>query len=279
MAESQTPYLMENLEEGLRLELKTDPEAVREQALWCGVKPGLRVLDAGCGPGKVTSILHGMIRPGGRILGVDYSETRIEHARKTYVDLPAMEFMLHDLRKPLRYDKAFDLIWARFVLEYNLEESLEIVKNLDGLLKPGGALCLLDLDYNCLTHYELPEHMEGMLILLMKKLQEAFNFDPYAGRKLFAYLYDLGYENIQVRLVPHHLIYGDIKDRDMFNWVKKVEVVTRRAEELFTKYPGGIEAFFADFRIFFSNPRRFTYTPLIICRGIKPTLAPSRSQG
>lgn len=279
MSEPHTPYLMDNLDEVLRLEIKTDPEAVREQALWCGVRPGLRILDAGCGPGKVTSILHGMIGPGGHILGVDYSEARIEHARKTYAQIAGMKFMLHDLRKPLSHDGAFDLIWVRFVLEYNLEESAEIVKNLDALLKPGGSLCLLDLDYNCLTHYELPKRMEDTLILLMKTLEQRFNFDPYAGRKLYAYLYDLGYERIQARLVPHHLIYGDIKDRDMFNWVKKVEVVSKKAGELFRKYPGGREAFFADFRRFFSDPRRFTYTPLIICSGIKPTLAPSRPRG
>jgi SAM-dependent methyltransferase len=51
------PYLMESEEEAVRLDLKTDPDAVRKQALWCGVKAGLRVLDAGCGPGKTTSIL------------------------------------------------------------------------------------------------------------------------------------------------------------------------------------------------------------------------------
>jgi len=279
MSESQTPYLMENLEEVLRLELKTAPEEVREQALWCGVKPGFSVLDAGCGPGKVTSILHGMIQPGGHILGVDYSEARIEHARNVHGPQSGMEFMLHDLTKPIKDVGPFDLVWVRFLLEYYQKESIQIVKNLDSLLKPGGTLCLLDLDYNCLTHYELPECMEETMIHLMKRLQEEFNFDPYAGRKLYAYLYDLRYENIQVRLVPHHLIYGDSKDRDMFNWVKKVEVVSKKAGELFKKYPGGGDVFFADFRKFFSNPRRFTYTPLIICRGIKPTLAPSRPQG
>ena len=80
----RSAYFMENESESLRLEVKTRPEAVRKQALWCGVKSGLRVLDAGCGPGKVTSILHEMIQPGGTILGVDYSEKRICHAKKHY---------------------------------------------------------------------------------------------------------------------------------------------------------------------------------------------------
>jgi hypothetical protein len=33
-------YLMENDEEISRLEMKTDPEEVRRQALWAGLKPG-----------------------------------------------------------------------------------------------------------------------------------------------------------------------------------------------------------------------------------------------
>ena len=35
MAQKKISYLMENSEEALRLELKTDPEAVRGQAVWC----------------------------------------------------------------------------------------------------------------------------------------------------------------------------------------------------------------------------------------------------
>jgi SAM-dependent methyltransferase len=278
MLETYQAYLMENLEEALRLEVKTDPQAVREQALWCGIKPGLRVLDAGCGPGKVTSILHDMIQPGGHILGVDYSEARIAHAEKAYRHREGMEFMLHDLREPFDHGGPFDLIWLRFVLEYNLADSRKIVENLDSLLKPEGALCLLDLDYNCLTHYELPERMEQVLVHLMKRLEEDFNFDPYAGRKLYAHLYDLGYEQLQVRLVPHHLIYGEARNHDMFNWGKKVEVVSKKARDAFIEYPGGEGAFFEDFKTFFSHPRRFTYTPLIICKGIKPTLARSRPE-
>jgi SAM-dependent methyltransferase len=278
MSKTSREYLMENLEEALRLEVKTDPQAVRDQALWCGIKPGLRVLDAGCGPGKVTSILHEMIQPGGEILGVDYSEARIAHAKDAYKRQPDMKFVLRDLKEPMHDLGLFDLIWVRFLLEYHRNESFHIVESLHSLLKPGGTLCLLDLDYNCLTHYELPERMESVLIRLMKRLEADFNFDPYAGRRLYAHLYDLGHEDIQVRLLAHHLIYGEPKDHDMFNWVKKVEVVTRKAREAFVDYPGGEKAFFEDFQSFFVHPRRLTYTPLIICRGIKPTLPRSRPE-
>ena len=263
-------YFMENEAESLRLEVKTRPEAVRKQALWCGVKPGLRVLDAGCGPGKVTSILHEMIQPGGTILGVDYSEKRIDHAKKHYGQKSGIDFQLHDLRDPPEGVGQFDLIWVRFVLEYNLLESSEIVRNLTACLKPDGYLCLLDLDHNCVSHYQLPNKMEKVLFEIMARLQQEYNFDPYSGRKLYSYLYELDCQNIQVDVNTHNLIYGNISKAELFNWTKKVEVTSEKTKELFEKYPGGSDAFLSDFIQFFSDPKRFTYTPLILCKGMKP---------
>ncbi|MGM0427009.1 MAG: class I SAM-dependent methyltransferase [Thermodesulfobacteriota bacterium] len=259
---------MENVEETFRLEMKTDPEAVRKQARWCGIMPGMRILDAGCGPGKITSILHEMLQPGGSILGVDYSQPQISYAQEKYTQ-PGIQFMLRDLRESLEDFGLFDFIWGRFVLEYNRMEAPQIVRNLTACLKPGGSLCLLDLDYNCLTHYQLPNQMEPILLKLMERFEQEFNFDAYAGRKLYAYLFDMGYEDIQVDMAAHHLIYGQSKDVDVFNWIKKLEIVTDKAPEVFEDYPGGQFKFFDDFIRFFKDPKRFTYTPLILCKGMK----------
>ena len=267
---SDKMYLMENEEENIRLEVKTNPEAVKEQALWCGVKPGLRVLDAGCGPGKTTSILHEIIQPGGSIVGVDFSEERINYAREHYGGKSGIDFDVHDLRDSLDDLGQFDIIWVRFILEYYRAGSHDIVRNLKSCLKPGGYLCLLDLDHNCLNHYELPPGMKELLPELMARVDEEYNFDTYAGRKLYSYLYDNGYEEIDVHLMPHHLIYGKISDGDAFNWIKKVEVASVKLRDMFNDYSGGYEAFFADFERFFYDTRRFTYTSLILCKGMKP---------
>ena len=263
-------YLMESAEETYRLEIKTDPEAVRQQAVWCGVKPGLRVLDAGCGPGKTTAILHEMVQPDGSAVGIDFSKDRISHAKEHYGRKSGIDFIVSDCRESLQHIGQFDLIWVRFVLEYYLDESLDMVKNLGNALKPGGSLCLLDLGYNCLSHHKLPTRIEAILPKLMDRLGQKYNFDSYAGRKLYSYLYDNGYKNIQVNLVAHHLFFGSIKDSDLFNWMKKIEVNASRFKDLFDEYPGGADVFIHDFKEFLIDPRRFTYTPLILCKGMKP---------
>lgn len=261
-------YLMESEEEAHRLEVKTDPDAVRRQALWCGIGPGKRVLDLGCGPGKTTAIFRELVQPGGEVLGVDFSGERIAHAIKNHGGKPGIDFAVRDLTQPMQGLGTFDIIWVRFVLEYFRRESPQIVGHLKSLLKPDGYLCLIDLDYNCLSHHELPAPIGRVLPELMAHLDEAYNFDTFAGRKLYAYLYDHHYRNIQVELMAHHLIYGEARPADLFNWLKKIEVGADKA--LFARYPGGGGAFLEDFKRFFMDPRRFTYTPLILCKGMKP---------
>jgi len=267
--ESQS-YLMENTDEEKRLDIKTDPDAVREQALWFGIGSGARVLDVGCGPGKTTALLHELIQPGGEAVGVDIAESRIKHARAFYGGRKGIAFEIKDIRLPIKDLGQFDFIWVRFVLEYYREGALDIIKNISNNLKPGGCMCLLDLDHNCLCHWEMPRSMETILIKAMHHAQDHYNFDLYAGRKFYAHLYDLGFEDINVNLVPHHLIYGELKSSDEFNWMKKLEVGALKAPKIFESYPGGSKKFLEDFRMFFKDPRRFTYSPLILCKGRKP---------
>jgi SAM-dependent methyltransferase len=265
---------MEHEEESYRLEKKTDPERLRDQARWCGVRPGQRLLDLGCGPGKTTALLHEMIQPGGSILGLDASPERIDYARKQYGNREGMAFAVHDIRRPLDGYGQFDGVWARFILEYYLREGGDILRNVAENLKPGGYLYLIDLDHNCLSHYELPLSMAKIIPEIVQRLEEIYNFDAYAGRKLYAHLFDLGFEDIQIAVTAHHVIYGKSNDVDSYNWTKKIEVVAPRLADIFATYPNGYQGFLEDFQRFFHDPRRFIYTPLIMCRGRKPLPTP-----
>jgi ubiquinone/menaquinone biosynthesis C-methylase UbiE len=261
-------YLMESNEETLRLDLKTDAKIVEQQALWAGIKPGMRVADLGFGSGKTSFYLHKLVQPNGEVVGVDIAEERIKYAKKHYRK-KGIEYILRDIRDPLDDLGMFDFIWVRFVLEYYRSESFHIVKNISSILKPGGTLCLIDLDYNCLNHFGLSERLRRTIYGVTKAMEKNADFDPYVGIKLYSFLYDLGYQDIDVSMAPHHLIFGELNERDAFNWTKKLEVAVKRLGYEFKEYKGGYEEFFEEFTKFFSNPRRFTYTPLISCKGLK----------
>ena len=211
-----------------------------------------------------------MVQPNGSVLGVDYSRERVNYAGKHYGKQKGIEFDLHDLRDPMDQFGTFDLIWIRFVLEYHRNGAVQIVQNMIECLKPGGCLCLLDLDYNCLIHHELPPNTMAVLHKIMNAV-EHYNFDTFIGRKLYSFLYDAGFENISVELMAHNLFYGEMKDSDKFNLTKKIEIAGKTMNDLIEScYPGGYPQLYEDFMCHLEDPRRFTYTPLLICKGNKP---------
>lgn len=263
-------YLMEHEGESIRLDVKTDESAVERQALWAGIRPGMRVADICCGAGRTTAVLGRLVQPGGTVVGVDGSGERIGYASGKYMQ-DGVSFACHNIRGPLEEMGLFDFVWVRFVLEYYRTHAFEIVRNISGIVKPGGILCLIDLDHNCLSHYRLSERLQRTLSGIMSHLEERADFDPYAGRKLYSHLFNLGYREIDVDVAAHHLIFGDLRDNDSYNWMKKIEVISGKVGYPFSEYQGGYPEFVDEFSRFFAAPERFTYSPLIMCRGRKAT--------
>ncbi len=269
LPQARFQYVMEHDEEHIRLEMKTDFRTLKKQALWAGLKPGMRVADIGCGSGKTSSFLRRLAGPAGEVVGLDGSEKRIAFAREKYGQ-KGMDFIQHDLKQPLNGLGLFDFIWVRFFLEYNKSRAEAIIESLRRALKPSGILCLIDLDNNCLSHFGMSERLDAAIHRVVQYLMDHHDFDPFAGRKLYSLLYDLQFKDIEVHMEPHHLIYGDLKEAERYTWLKKLEVAAPKSDSAFADFPGGYQEFSREFTDFFSSSRRFTYTPIISCRGRRP---------
>jgi ubiquinone/menaquinone biosynthesis C-methylase UbiE len=265
-------YLMESEDEALRLDIKTDRDAVIELAEWAGLKPGMTVADIGCGSGKALTILHEIAVREGPVecVGIDGSQSRIEYAEKNYSG-NGIKFICKDIRDLQEDTGSFDFVWVRFLLEYYRKESYEITRHLMKKVKPGGILCLADLDSNSLCFFGASERFEKTILSIMARLEKHANFDPYVGRKLYSYLYRLGFREIRVKVAAHHLIYGELTEKDSFNWFKKIDVISKKINYDFPEYPGGYDEFYREFCSFLKDPQRFIFTPLICCRGIRPS--------
>ena len=48
---------MRSMDQITRFDIKTDSEAIKERAQLCSIRPGARVLDAGCFSGKVSVMI------------------------------------------------------------------------------------------------------------------------------------------------------------------------------------------------------------------------------
>lgn len=259
---------MESDQEAHRLLLKTNTESVKRQAAWAGISKGMRVLDVGCGSGSAAQALAQLVGPTGEVVGLDISPERLDSARG-HNDMSRVSFKQHDIAQPYHDNRPFDAVWSRFFLEYFKSNQEQIILNSVASLRSGGIVCLGDLDHNCLNHYGHNQKIQQTIEEIMGLLQENHNFDPYAGRRLYGHLCHLGFTEIACMLEAHHLIYGEANDVDLFNWRTKIEVAAVRSGSSFSAYEGNFQAFKEDVSRFLKDPEGFTYTPLIIVRGVK----------
>jgi trans-aconitate methyltransferase len=97
------------------------------------------ILDIGCGNGKITSILAGLV-PKGRALGIDLSEEMIGYAKSNYPEElhSNLSFQVGDA-SCLGFREEFDLV-VSFACLHWVEDHLQILKGVKRGLKPGGRV-------------------------------------------------------------------------------------------------------------------------------------------
>lgn len=98
-----------------------------------------RVLDVGCGDGKLSAEIARNL-PDGSVLGIDLSEEMITFARNHYPKekFPNLAFMHTDARK-LTFDSEFDIVFSNAVLHW-IKAPEAVLKGFWKSLKPGGVL-------------------------------------------------------------------------------------------------------------------------------------------
>ncbi len=95
------------------LSFGTDGGWRRRAARETGLMPGGSALDVACGSGKLTAELAKLARPGGRVVGLDFSALMLEVARR---DHPGVEFIEGDALTLPFEDASFDAATIAFGL-------------------------------------------------------------------------------------------------------------------------------------------------------------------
>ncbi|MGE5249668.1 MAG: class I SAM-dependent methyltransferase, partial [Bacteroidota bacterium] len=104
-------------------------------------QPGMRILDVGCGAGKLCFLFNSYTHGGASIIGGDFSEELLERARQMNRDLGAnVSFQFLDFNKPFSFpDGTFDLLTSAFAIYYAADLSFTFGEA-HRVLKPGGRL-------------------------------------------------------------------------------------------------------------------------------------------
>lgn len=260
-------YIVESVDEGARIERKTDVPETAAQMRWAGVAEGQAVLDLGCAAGTTTRILGDVVGPTGRVLGVDASVARTDEARAHPHHRPWIEYRAGTAEQIPAADGEFDVAWSRFLFEY-VRHPADAMREMVRVTRRGGVVAVADLDGNCVWHDPMPDDFAREMSAALETLRP-HGFDPYVGRRLFGLAKEAGLSDIRIDVQPYHVLAGRIDDERYAQWEMKIRAVTdtlaslgwtrERASDLF-------ERFMAHLR----DEDTFTYSTLISVSGIVP---------
>jgi SAM-dependent methyltransferase len=155
------------------------------------LRPGLDLLDVGCGPGTITVDLALAVAPG-RVLGVDRSAEVLHKAAELAVarDAGNAVFEQADAYDLPYAAGSFDVVHAHQVLQH-LADPVAALREMRRVLRPGGVLALRDADYSAMTWYPAAEGLGAWAGLARASVPQ-----PDAGRRLLAWTRAAGFTNV-----------------------------------------------------------------------------------
>ncbi|MCA1906066.1 MAG: class I SAM-dependent methyltransferase [Desulfarculus sp.] len=101
--------------------------------------PGQRVLEPGCGTGRLTEVLAGVVGDGGLVLALDISPAMVKACARRVARWPQVRTLctaLEDLREP---PDSFDRVICHQVFPH-FDDQLAALRRMTGMLRPGGVL-------------------------------------------------------------------------------------------------------------------------------------------
>jgi SAM-dependent methyltransferase len=162
--------------------------------------PEIRILDAGCGPGEISSRLAEMF-PRAQVLGVDVLEPPLALARERYARLaPRLRFERQSIFELMAPDATFDLTVCRHVI-HSIPHAERVVAELVRVTRHGGRLHLIPEDYGMLHFQSGPLDPRQFWHLGPARFGEATGTDLFVGRNTYSILVDLGLADITVDYV------------------------------------------------------------------------------
>ena len=169
------------------------------------LRPGLRVLDFGCGPGTISVGLAKAVAPG-ELHGVDMEESQIELARAVAAAYGRDNTIFHagDVTNMPFEDDFFDVAHRHNVLMH-IPDTGAVLAEVKRVLKPGGIIgCREMIRGSCFTHPDFG--VIGKAWDMFQDLLQADDGHPQMGKELKGHALASGFEN--VRMINSFIIYS-----------------------------------------------------------------------
>jgi trans-aconitate 2-methyltransferase len=195
-----------------------------------------RILDIGCGDGRITAHLAGLVS-NGSVLGIDLSPEMIGFAASKYADQTNLSFQLGDA-SALHFVEQFDLV-VSFACLHWIRDHLSVLKSVQQSLVPGGrflmqcggrgnAARILDLTGELIMSPPWMEYFSGF----------SFPYHFYGPEDYRVWLAEAGLRSLRAELVAKDMIHqgqagleGIIRN----TWLPYTQRLPARLQDRFVK--------------------------------------------
>jgi SAM-dependent methyltransferase len=180
-----------------------------------GIRPGMRVLDLGCGAGDSTFVAADLVGPGGSVVGLDHSADALARARLRAGQrgLAQVQFIEGDIHDPAP-GGPFDAIVERLGL-WQLPDPAEVLRRQATALRPGGLVVAQDADlssWRSLPDTALWTQIMSWGLEALARAGLAANF----GQRLWAIAEEAGLRPLGITGIQRYVWPGD---EDGLIWV------------------------------------------------------------
>ena len=158
------------------------------------LRPGLDVLDVGCGPGTITIDLARIVGAG-HVVGLDGAASTIELATASAATAEIdVAFAVGDAYELSFEDDRFDVVHAHQLLQH-LADPVAALQEMRRVCRPGGTVAVRDADYAAMSWWPLDPRLSRWRELYSAAAR-ANGGEPDAGRRLIGWARTAGFADL-----------------------------------------------------------------------------------
>ncbi|KAL4912762.1 S-adenosyl-L-methionine-dependent methyltransferase [Aspergillus aurantiobrunneus] len=155
------------------------------------LKPGMRILDVGCGPGSITTDLAQLV-PTGHVTGIEYVPDPLDEARALAASrgVTNVDFREGDIHALDFADGSFDVVHAHQVLQH-IRDPVLALREMRRVVKDGGVVSVRESD--SMSWFPQNEGIAAWLELT-GRMGRAKGGNPHPGRYIHVWAVEAGFE-------------------------------------------------------------------------------------
>ena len=161
------------------------------------LRPGMRLLDVGCGPGSITRGLAEIVAPG-QVIGLDMSSETLDAARRDAAarGLENLRYEIGSVYELAFPDASFDAAYAHQVFQH-LREREVALREMLRVLRPGGLIAVRDVDWGTVAYWPRDPWIDRF-IEVHERTWYQNGGEPQMGRQLRALFNGAGIADVRI---------------------------------------------------------------------------------